>query len=77
MSDLTPRYTHEVHKAARQIRKIVGGLTLTELIALREALSGDWPVDPLAGVREPRTDRPDSGTTGAQAVPESAGEDIT
>ena len=69
-SDLTPRYTPEVKRAADQIRKIVRDLTLTELLALRESLQGDWPIDPLAGVREPREPRPAGGSSAATTDPE-------
>jgi hypothetical protein len=69
-SDLTPRYTPEVKRAADAIRKIVRDLTLTELIALRESLSGDWPIDPMVGVREPREPKPESGAGAATIDPE-------
>jgi hypothetical protein len=71
MSDLAPRYTPEVKRAADQIRKIVSGLTLTELLALRDSLEGNFPIDPLIGVREPRKPKPESGEGGvALPLPE-------
>lgn len=55
-----PRYTPAVVRAAKTIRKLVSDLTLTELLALREALQGDPPID-ILGVREPRDPLPTSG----------------
>ena len=47
MADLTPKYTPEVKRAADTIRRVVRGLTLTEIVALKECLEDDFPMDPL------------------------------
>lgn len=60
---LEPRYTPAVKRAADQIRKLVNDLTLTELLALRDALQGDTPIDFL-GVREPLEPAPKTGAGG-------------
>jgi hypothetical protein len=54
-----PNYTPEVKRAADVIRRAIQELSLSELVALRDVLSDDWPINPLAGVREPRRPSPD------------------
>lgn len=63
-------FTPEVKRAADEIRKIVRNLSLTELLALRESLADDFPIDPFGGVREPREPRPRAGAGGAIVIPE-------
>jgi len=62
-----PRFTPAVLKLAKTIREGVRGLTMVELLALREALGNDMDLPPDIGVREPRRPGPLSG--GAAGVP--------
>ena len=47
---MQPKYTPAVKTLAEGIRK----LTVGEMLALKEALRGDFDLPPNAGVREPR-----------------------
>ena len=62
-----PEYTRKVLNIAALIR----GLTLGELLALRETLGDDFGLPPGAGVREPRNPSPLGGEGAAYAEEDS------